>query len=433
MASGGCCGGKKQKLDHETRHGHNSNHNSRYQDKDACCNGAVNGTPGSLTMPKNGLTVATVDMCVFCFDVLYAQLYNCDPPPNPHFSSHAFQNGSIANGSLNHQPNALFFGFPNDPYPLFVTWNIGRDQKLRGCIGTFSAMNLHAGLREYAITSALKDSRFPPISKDELPRLHCAVSILTNFEDGLDYMDWEPGTHGIRIEFLNDRGLKKTATYLPEVAIDQGWDRLQTIDSLLRKGGFKGSINGETRRAIKLTRYRSEKVKMSYSEYCGRKQQLQSVGQGSSSNRFTNSSNNSPLLPHQHNFPRHRSSSGSRGGSGHQSGFSLGAPPPGGAGPDYSSNHYSSHNGGLVNGGGYSMMNGFGQSSSSASHAASSSSSLGPFYLNQGPVNGKETHSNRHHSPQSFPANNLRSSHNHSSPSAYSSNHSRNPHSEGKH
>ena len=47
------------------------------------------------------------------------------------------------------------------------------------------------------------------------------------------------GKHGIRIEFLNEKGHKKTATYLPEVAIEQGWDAVQTIDSLLRKGGYR--------------------------------------------------------------------------------------------------------------------------------------------------------------------------------------------------
>ncbi|XP_045898870.1 AMME syndrome candidate gene 1 protein homolog [Micropterus dolomieu] len=75
--------------------------------------------------------------------------------------------------------------------PLFVTWKIGRDKRLRGCIGTFSAMNLHSGLREYTLTSALKDSRFPPMTRDELPRLFCSVSLLTNFEDVGDYLDWE--------------------------------------------------------------------------------------------------------------------------------------------------------------------------------------------------------------------------------------------------
>ena len=43
------------------------------------------------------------------------------------------------------------------------------------------------------VHSALKDSRFPPMSRDELPRLLCSVSLLTNFEDVGDYLDWEVG------------------------------------------------------------------------------------------------------------------------------------------------------------------------------------------------------------------------------------------------
>ncbi|XP_068061036.1 nuclear protein AMMECR1 isoform X3 [Anomalospiza imberbis] len=117
------------------------------------------GGPGCRKM------VVSAEMCCFCFDVLYCHLYGYQPPRSPRFT--------------------------NDPYPLFVTWKIGRDKRLRGCIGTFSAMNLHSGLREYTLTSALKDSRFPPMTRDELPRLFCSVSLLTNFEDVCDYMDWE--------------------------------------------------------------------------------------------------------------------------------------------------------------------------------------------------------------------------------------------------
>ena len=36
--------------------------------------------------------------------------------------------------------------------PLFVTWKIGRDRRLRGCMGTFTAKKLHKGLAEYSIT-----------------------------------------------------------------------------------------------------------------------------------------------------------------------------------------------------------------------------------------------------------------------------------------
>ena len=107
--------------------------------------------------------------------------------------------------------------------PLFVTWRIGKDLKLRGCMGTFDSVHLHPGLREYAITSAFKDSRFPPVKKDEVPELNVSVSILIHFEDGDDYLDWEVGIHGIRIEFLNEKGSRRTATYLPEVAPAQGW------------------------------------------------------------------------------------------------------------------------------------------------------------------------------------------------------------------
>ena len=60
------------------------------------------------------------------------------------------------------------------------------------------------------------------MSREELPRLHVSVSILCHFEDAVDCMDWDIGTHGIRIEFLNERGVKKTATYLPEVPSEQG-------------------------------------------------------------------------------------------------------------------------------------------------------------------------------------------------------------------
>lgn len=70
--------------------------------------------------------------------------------------------------------------------------------------------------------SAFKDSRFNPITREELPRLHVSVSILRHFEDGVDYLDWEVGVHGIRIEFHNEKGNKRTATYLPDVATEQG-------------------------------------------------------------------------------------------------------------------------------------------------------------------------------------------------------------------
>ena len=80
-------------------------------------------------------------------------------------------------------------------------------------------------------------------------------------------MDWEIGYHGVRIEFFNERGAKRSATYLPEVAHEQGWNHIQTIDSLLRKGGYKAPITSDMRKSIHVTRYRSEKLTLHYDDY----------------------------------------------------------------------------------------------------------------------------------------------------------------------
>ena len=53
-----------------------------------------------------------------------------------------------------------------------------------------------------------------------------------------------------------------------------GWDRIQTIDSLLRKGGLKSPITPDVRTRIRLTKYRSEKITISYAEYISRKNRL---------------------------------------------------------------------------------------------------------------------------------------------------------------
>ncbi|CAG0913871.1 unnamed protein product [Notodromas monacha] len=256
-----CCGAKKQKLNHSCdrtldsagsnhqcvvhsgskTNGHQVNGVDKSAMNGACCSAALVVSAGPSRSVIAGCLVAHPEMGLYCFDVLYSHLHRADPPRHPKF--------------------------PNDRFPLFVTWWIGKDKKLRGCMGTFDSVHLHTGLREYAITSAFKDSRFPPVKKDEIPELHVSVSILLHFEDGNHFLDWEIGVHGIRIEFFNEKGSRKTATYLPEVAPSQGWDKHQTIDSLLRKGGFKGNVTDDVRKSIRLTRYQSEKISISFDDY----------------------------------------------------------------------------------------------------------------------------------------------------------------------
>jgi uncharacterized protein (TIGR00296 family) len=158
--------------------------------------------------------------------------------------------------------------FPNKEYPLFVTWNLvnGQQTQLRGCIGNFSPLEVHSGLRQYAKISAFEDSRFHPIQANELDHLQCAVSLLTDFEPGNDWQDWIVGKHGIRIRLESDRTY--SATYLPEVASGQNWNHKETIKSLLRKSGFRNSITNTVMEEVQLVRYQSSKAHATFQEYC---------------------------------------------------------------------------------------------------------------------------------------------------------------------
>ncbi|KAF3763811.1 hypothetical protein M406DRAFT_222686, partial [Cryphonectria parasitica EP155] len=164
---------------------------------------------------------------------------------------------------------------PHACYPLFVTWDkhhaASSAWHLRGCIGTFSAEEpLSSALSEYAIISALHDSRFAPVPLRELPQLRCAVTLLTNFEECAGVDDWTVGEHGIRISFTW-QGRRYGSTYLPSVAPEQGWDKEQTMLSLMRKAGWEGKRSTwrdvAERSAMRVERYRGDKEEVDYAEY----------------------------------------------------------------------------------------------------------------------------------------------------------------------
>ncbi|ESW17391.1 hypothetical protein PHAVU_007G235600 [Phaseolus vulgaris] len=187
---------------------------------------------------------ANQEMVVFCFDTLVAHYNNQEPPPPAFDQAH---------------------------HPLFVTWKKvvnGGDPRLRGCIGTLEARSLINGLKDYALTSALRDRRFPPIQANELPLLECTVSLLTDYEAAKNYLDWEIEKHGIIIEFSDPvYCTRRSATYLPEVAANEGWTKIEAIDSLIRKSGYNGPITDELRKDLQLTRYQSTLFTMNYREY----------------------------------------------------------------------------------------------------------------------------------------------------------------------
>ncbi|SAM86471.1 related to AMME syndrome candidate gene 1 protein [Ustilago bromivora] len=248
---------------------------------------------------NNSPSAALPEHCYYCFAVIEHELNpTSHPTPTPSFDDEGQE------------------------YPLFVTWNIlthssvGKPAcspasrptpRLRGCIGTFEAYPLAQGLAEYASISAFKDGRFPAITQAELPHLECGVSLLTGFEECDDYLDWQVGTHGIYIHLPNPALAPKsllaggnqdsassrsstpavtcrfarseasgpavlTATYLPDVIPDQGWTKVEAIDSAMRKAGFDGKITEDIRRSLRVRRYRSDKVERRYAEYVAWKQ-----------------------------------------------------------------------------------------------------------------------------------------------------------------
>jgi len=201
--------------------------------------------PPSLVSGPSGIadpSVATEAHCLFCFDVLSAH----------------FRRKSV--------PHVTFRA--DVQCPLFVTWSKrpahGSVFQLRGCIGCLKPLPL-TSLRDYALTSALNDRRFAPIDQSELPRLQCTVQLLGSFEPCATF-DWTIGVHGITISFV-DRdggGLARSAVYLPDVIPEQGWSKVEAIDSLIRKSGCEHPITDQLRARLDVTRFVSTKCSVAY-------------------------------------------------------------------------------------------------------------------------------------------------------------------------
>ncbi|CAM9482171.1 unnamed protein product [Ascophyllum nodosum] len=151
---------------------------------------------------------------------------------------------------------------------MFVTWDKHEQgvQNLRGCIGTLTPMSI-SSLKDYTYSSALNDRRFSPIEASELDALDVSVSLLLKYESARHWEDWEVGVHGIVINFNDDRGSSYSATFLPEVAAEQGWSRRVTLTRLVRKAGYKRTVDAAFLSRVQVTRYQSSKYKLSYQEY----------------------------------------------------------------------------------------------------------------------------------------------------------------------
>jgi len=118
------------------------------------------------------------------------------------------------------------------PSGAFVT--LKKQGELRGCIGSIQP---EAPLYQAVIVGAVKaahyDPRFKPVQADEVDQLEIAVSVLSHPQTITSYEAFEVGKQGIILEKEGRR-----AVYLPEVAIEQGWNREQTLSHLAKKAGL---------------------------------------------------------------------------------------------------------------------------------------------------------------------------------------------------
>jgi len=184
---------------------------------------------------------ATEEFAFFCFDVLSAHL---------------------ASGAA---PKAAA-SIPDDDACVFVTWT--RKGKLAGCKGITGGARPLRGLLEYfAIDAATNDSRFRPLkSRDIGSDLACGVSVLHSFEPARTAFDWRIGVHGIKIDFTVAKK-RMSATYLPHVAPEQGWNIRETLESLVRKAGFDGEVDDALLQSIRCERYQAAKIEASHDEW----------------------------------------------------------------------------------------------------------------------------------------------------------------------
>jgi AmmeMemoRadiSam system protein A len=114
----------------------------------------------------------------------------------------------------------------------FVT--LRKHGELRGCIGRLepegTLLRLVATL---ALDSAFKDPRFPPVTAGELNDLEVEVSVLTPMKTAAGPDAIVPGRDGVVLR-VGDR----SAVFLPQVATEQGWNRVELLDNLALKAGL---------------------------------------------------------------------------------------------------------------------------------------------------------------------------------------------------
>ncbi|MFA5794699.1 MAG: AmmeMemoRadiSam system protein B [Candidatus Brocadiia bacterium] len=117
-------------------------------------------------------------------------------------------------------------------FGVFVS--LHQNKQLRGCIGNFEPVVLYKAVMKQVADSATGDPRFEPMTAVEEPRTQIEISVMSPMKRIDSYKEIIVGTHGVYIK----KGMHG-ATFLPQVAPEQGWDRDTMLQYLCQKAGLE--------------------------------------------------------------------------------------------------------------------------------------------------------------------------------------------------
>lgn len=120
----------------------------------------------------------------------------------------------------------------NERCGAFVTLHI--KGSLRGCIGYIEGVkSIPATVKDMANASAFNDPRFASLTKEEYGKIDIEISILSPIEKVNDVNGIVVGRDGLIITRGYNRGL-----LLPQVPVEQGWDRDTFLSHTCYKAGL---------------------------------------------------------------------------------------------------------------------------------------------------------------------------------------------------
>lgn len=115
------------------------------------------------------------------------------------------------------------------PRGCFVT--LFREGALRGCVGTFDADHaLVENVIRMARAAAFQDTRFSQVTRPEIDKLRIEISVLGPVTPLKNLEELEMGRHGILVQYG-----ARSGTYLPQVAVEQGWSREEFVTRCARE------------------------------------------------------------------------------------------------------------------------------------------------------------------------------------------------------